>query len=324
MPTLADLQSRNRSLARLLAEEDYRGAKSWLEAHGHAVVVRALEDHAAAHWLYEAEVACRTGTRERMNACLAEAARFRTDENTGLFRETRRQLRQAALELTVAPHWAELLRVASYHRQLHSRGDPLPARYRTFSHTRLLERLGLLPDQLDRLEKHNLGPQAQQILQEYPRELRDAAQTLGQPFLRCAVWLAGGRPDLAVIDLIELPDTHPAVCLDRARVAHALGLDGTAALALSDLVLNHGRHVVVRRLHTGVFLAQLLHDAGNTERAVELLLGLPLHGIGRRPVFLLADLLLELERSAEAGEVLRTWFAEHPDDDEVQRRLAAL
>lgn len=323
MPTLAELQSQNRALARLLAEHDYRSARAWITEHGHAHVLPALDHHAAAHWLYEAETACRSGARDRMNGCLAEAARFRTPDNTGLFRETRRQLRQMTLELTTAPHWAELLRVASYQRQQLEAGK-LPARYQTFSHPRLIESIGVDPLDLDRLEKVDLLPHLPTIADDYPTELRSSVQQAGAPFLRCAVWLAGARPDLAVIDLIELPDSNPAVCLDRARVAHALGLTGTAALALSDLVLHHGRHVTVRRLHTGVFLAQLLNEAGNPERAADLLLQLRHDRVGRRPILLLADLLDGLDRRAEAREVLEEWASQHPGDHEIEGRLGAL
>ncbi|MCA9570404.1 MAG: hypothetical protein KC656_21315 [Myxococcales bacterium] len=324
MPSFDRLQAAHRDLARLVAERDYRAAREWLEAHDHADAVVTLDVHAASAWLWEAEEACRKGDRERMNACLTEAARFRRPENAARFREARRQIRQVTLELTSPFDWAEVLRVASYHRQQMLAGEPAPPRYATFAHPRLIEQVGLAGVDLDALEARDLTTALDAVAAAYPEELAHRVRRLGVPFARCALWIAGGRPDLAVLDLLELPDADPLVCLERARVAYALGLSVPAALALTDFLMHHGRHVVVRRLHTGVFLAQLAHANGDDARAVDILQSLPRDGIGRRPVLLLAELLEGLGRQDEAAKVLRAWSDDHPSDDDAAERLKHL
>lgn len=312
---------------RLLEQDAFREARALLDGREDpkACVLRdEIDTRAALHWLEQAESAATHGARDRMNACLAEAARFHGPTNAQLFRETRRRLRQIALELTIAPHWAQLLRAAAHQRAAYfgRHGQPPPVSYRTFANDRLMAALG--EDVLDLEVLDDLGPVGPTVAMAYPAELRDRLDELPAAFLRSAVRIAGGRPDLAALDLLELPDAHPLVCLDRARVAYALGLPETAMLALADFVRSHGSHVVLKRLHTGVFMAQLAEANGSPERAADLLASLPLDGIGRRPVLHLARLWKNLGRPRDAREVLIAWLHAHPNDDLARGMLQDL
>jgi hypothetical protein len=306
-------------LGPLLAANDFRAA-SEAARNGPAAERARVEDLAVQHWLAEADAAQTNSDRTRMNACLAEAARFRRPDHAPLFREARRRMRARTLELTAAPHWVDLVHAAAYQREhyFHGARPPLPDTYRTFENPRLLASVGPLAADPAALDTVDPSPHSDRIAACFPTDLRDGIARLGAPFLRAHLALAAARPDLAVLDLLELPDHEPLVCLERARVAYALGFPATAATAIADFVRLHGEHVVLRRLHTGVFQAQMALAAGDPEQAVALLSDLPLDAIGRRPVLLLVRLLRETGAVDRAEAVLAEWCAAHPDDEEAR------
>ncbi len=318
-------EHRYREALEILGQSDDEDAGQWSTEISH---------RAAVHWLSEAELACNRDDRKAMNAALAEAARYYRDDLGPVFREARRRIRARILELTIATHWVVLLHAASDQRAAHFTGAAAsvpPASWKAFENRRLLKsaarRMGLETldaTALDRLDAKTLDKARKSVRKAYPDALHAYVDQCAPEFLRAALHVASCRPDLAVLPLLELPTTEPLVCLERARVAFSLGFPGTAMLALSDFRTNHGEHLAVRRLHTGVFMAQMAVQCGDLERAVEILDELPLGEVGRRPVLLFAELLAETGELTRAHGVLGGWLSEHPDDDEARERLAAL
>ena len=318
-------EHRYRDALELLAQSDDEQAEEWASE---------ISEFAAVHWLRQAEAACHRDDRKGMNAALAEAARYYRDDLGPVFREARRRIRARILEITIAAHWVVLLHAASDQRAAHFTGVETPtppASWSAFENRRLVKsaarRMGLDTLDavtLDRLDAKTLDKARRSIRKAYPEALHDAVERSEPEFLRAALHVALGRPDLAVLPLLELSTTEPLVCLERARVSFSLGFPGTAMLALSDFRNNHGDHLAVRRLHTGVFMAQMAVQCGDMERAVEILEELPLHEVGRRPVLLFAELLAETGQLPRACGVLEDWTREHPEDDEAIENLAAL
>lgn len=324
----------SRRVRDLIAQARFREALAEIEASGGpdaAGWAAEVSQRAAVHWLREAENACHQGEREQMNAALAEAARYYRDDLGPVFREARRRIRSRILELTSAPHWVALLHAATDQRAVHfsTPSLPAPSSYAAFANERLValvaRKLGetaLATDALERIDAKRLEAARDLLKKAYPDSLAARIDEVSGEFVRAALHVASGRPDLAVLPLLELPVTQPLVCLERARVAYALGYPGTAMLALSDFRTNHGGHETVRRLHTGVFMAQMAVQCGDAERAVEILETVPLEDVGRRPVLLYAQLLGAVGRVEDGRNVLEGWLATHPDDEEA-RALAA-
>lgn len=312
-----------RKVAGLLDQHRYREAAAELEGTDTPVPTAMHERIARAaseHWLGEAEGACTAGDRDRMNAALAEAARWYSDDLGPLFRDTRRRIRQHTLELTSAGHWVALLRAAADQRN-HAR-TRVPEGWRAFANPRLLEDCaGLLggtdPEALERADRVALEACREALVATYPEPLHADVRAARPDLVRAALLVAACRPDLAVLPLLELPDSDALVCLERGRVAFALGFPATALLALGDFAANHGQHLTVRRLNTGVFMAQMAVACGDEAHAVEILAGLPLESVGRRPVLLYARLLARVGRGDDGADVLDAWLVGHPDDDEA-------
>jgi hypothetical protein len=318
-----------RRVAALVQQRRFREAAAELDASAtpvpaevHDRVARAASEH----WLADAELACQEGDRARMNMALAEAARWYRDAFGPLFRDTRRRIRQHTLELTAAGHWVALLHAASDSR---SRSDGrVPESWRAFANARLIEDAAFgdhdVVEAIERLDHVALERVRPRLTRHYPDALRARIEAAPAELVRAALLVAACRPDLAVVPLLEVPDTDPVVCLERARVAWALGFPNTALLALGDFAAHQGAHLTVRRLNTGVFMAQMAVACGDEARAVEILEGIDVLAAGRRPVLLHARLLARVGREHDGARVLDDWLVAHPDDHEARALLEDL
>jgi len=317
----------------LIADHRYREALVHIDSAGGPEApawAAEVSQRAAVHWLRQAENACHRGDRSQMNSALAEAARYYRDDLGPVFREARRRIRSRILELTVAGHWVVLLHASADQRAVHfaSPSSQPPPAYAAFINDRLVARAArrleldaLDTETLDRADTAALEAARGVLRKVYPDSLHPDVDKAPGELVRAVLQVALGRPDLAVLPLLELPSTQPLVCLERARVAYTLGFPGTAMLALADFRTNHGRHETIRRLHTGVFMAQMATHCGDVERAVQILEEVPLHQTGRRPLLLYAQLLGTVGRADEARGVLAQWLSEHPDDEEARTAL---
>ncbi|MEZ4317869.1 MAG: hypothetical protein R3F61_10205 [Myxococcota bacterium] len=331
------VRARSRKVSELIAKSRFRDALVEIGEHGGsdaAAWAAEVSQQAAVHWLRQAELACSEGDREQMNAALAEAARYYRDELGPVFREARRRIRSRILEVTIAGHWVALLHAAADQRAAHFASElavPTPPTYAAFLNERVVElaahRVGvdaLTTDVLERMEARTLEVARTVVRRFYPDSLHRHVDDAPGELVRAMLHVASGRPDLAALPLLELPVTQPLVCLERARVAYALGFPSTAMLALADFKTNHGSHETIRRLHTGVFMAQMAVQCGDLERAVEILETVPLAAVGRRPVLLYAQLLGMIGRAADGRDSLSEWLRDHPDDTEAEQLASAL
>lgn len=318
----------------LLEQADFRTALSSVQEQTGPEAAAYAEEigrRAAHHWLRQAEDACQRGERKKMNAALAEAARYYRDDLGPMFREARRRIRVRILELTTAPHWLVLLHGSVDQRAAYfGEGADPPPRYRAFANPKLLTGIGArlrgtpTTAWLERLDENKLDQVRDLIVPAYPATLADPIDSASPDFLRGMLHTAAGRPDLAVLPLLEETGQRALVGLELARVSYALGFPGAAMQALSQFTSNHGGHAVVRRLHTGVFMAQMALQSGDPRQAVEILESIPLHEVGRRPVLLYARLLARIGQTMRSRAVLSDWLAENPDDDEASALLAGI
>lgn len=324
MPWIDRFKTQRRRLEELLAEGRFEEVLAVLaESDAREETLHEVRRQAAHHWLAEADRACREGDRDRMNNAMARAARYRHPEFGPAFRETRRRIKDHTLTVTLAPHWVELVAAARYERnRLHEAdAEPLPG-FATFANPGLAA--GLTPASIDQLTLDELEQLRPRLRDAYPPSLRPAVDEAGPELLRAALFVAAGRPDLAVPLLMELPDSSPLVCLERARTAYALGRLATSMLALGDFAMHHGSHETIRRLNTGVFMAQMAEMLGDPARAVEILERVPIEQVGRRPVLLLARLYGRIGETERGRDLLDDWLASHPEDEEARLLRGAL
>lgn len=318
MPWTDRFSPQRRKIEQLLGAHRYDEVLDLLktdEADEEALL--GIKRQAVLHWLGEADRACRAGDRDQMNAAMARAARYHHPELRPAFLETRRRIKDHTLSLTVAPHWVELLQAATEQRtRLHEPDAAPPPGFATFANPALCQ--GLDADGITQLTPAQLEALRPRLRTAYPTSLQARVDTATPDFVRAALWIAAGRPDLAVPTLLELPDSAPLVCLERARSAYALGKLATSMLALGDFAMHHGSHETIRRLNTGVFMAQMAEMIGDPARAVEILERVPIEQVGRRPVLLLARLYGRTGDPERGRALLDRWLEDHTDDEEAR------
>lgn len=176
------------------------------------------------------------------------------------------------------------------------------------------------PDLLDP-DREELEARLALLVENYPDPLRDAVTRLGAPFARAVLDLEDGRPDLALQALLALPDDEPLVRWERARSAHLLGDPAAAARSLRALVELTGRHHRFGAQHSGVYLAQLLAEAGDTAEALRVLRDVRAREPGAGGI-LLAQLLEARGELAEAEAVLTGLIEERPQHQPLYALLA--
>lgn len=230
--------------------------------HPEAVeVLKEAEQRLAKQNLEAAVSWARAGDGERVEVHLELAEQFAHGGLEEAFREARRQMREIRSEQSEAAKRAQEERQA---RLLAS--DPL----------------GLTggPSWLDRTpsDEDLLAPDREEIeqrlallVENYPEALRGQVRELGADFARAVLELEDGRPDQALQGLLALPDEQPLVQWERARAAHMLQDPASAARAVRAFARHAQGHHPMGRMHSGVYLAQLLTEAGDPHAALRAL-----------------------------------------------------
>ena len=160
------------------------------------------------------------------------------------------------------------------------------------------------------------------VMAAYPDDLAAAVPRLGHEFLRAVLLRQLHRPDLAALPMAECDDAEPLVCLEQARIAQLLGEPRVARTCLHGFAARAGGHRLVRRLHTGVFLAQLELTLGDEARALSVLEDVPVDLLGGRPALMYGRLLLDAGRAEEAQGLLSAIVARQPELEGAASLLA--
>ncbi len=297
---------------------------------------------AARRYLAGALEACRAGNGDAMRQLIARAQRDRTDRLAPLFHDTERARRGTRIRHAIAEHWVALLDAADYQRDnhYHSAGRHIP-RYRVFASPRLVRAAHTLwhPEdgsyeisvaEVEAADRGRLLELSRLVTDQYPDDLAATLPDLGQEFVRAVLFVALARPDLAALPLVELPESDPMVCFERARIAHMLGQPDTALLALQGFVTLIGGHRTIRRLNSGVFMAQMAMALGDLGRAIQAMEAIPVRFLGKRPVALYARLLVDIGRLGDARDLLEDHLSRTSENHdavailyEVRQRLIA-
>jgi tetratricopeptide (TPR) repeat protein len=167
-------------------------------------------------------------------------------------------------------------------------------------------------DSLARADRFALRKARDLVAERYPEGLLPKGG-FSEAFVKGALCIALGRPDHAVLPLLEADDREPLVTFELARVAQALGHPDVAVLALEGFAARAGGHHRILRLHTGVFLAQMCLATGRTLQALELYEELPVALLGGRPALMFARLLLDHGREDDARRLLEEVAERQPD-----------
>jgi hypothetical protein len=282
-----------------------------LESPATDALRQALRAAAVERWCEAAERSAARGEGHRARERLTRARRYATPALMPRVQAVDRRLRAAAVRATRAEHRARLL-----DRAEQAAVDPAWASWTSpqlcadAAATLGLE--ALRPDHVDALGEPGARALRPALDARYPAALH-APWDL--PFTAGVLWLALGRPDRAALPLAESDDHQPLVCFELARTAHLLGLPDIARTALYGFVARAGGHHRVRRLHTGVFLAQMQLACGDATGALATLDAVPLRLIGGRPALVGARLLLDHGRAEQAAALLDQLLSTHPDLD---------
>lgn len=292
---------------------------------------------AAARWLADAVEACTADQGDRMRKLLARARRYHEPGLDPLFRAADRTIRCHQIRQVAPEHWLRLLDAADDQRHPPNDAelgdDAPPPRHALFASLRTLavpaaiwdrdpDAAPVSVERIERADRQQLRALVEPLSAAYPDDLSASIPRLGEEFVRAVLLIAAARPDLAALPLVELPESDPLVCFERARVAHLLGLPRLALTALQGFSTLVGGHRTIRRLNTGVFLAQMAVAVGEPERGLAVLDELPVRYLGRRPVVLYARLLLHSGRLDDAIALLDEHVARHPDHDDATSLLA--
>jgi hypothetical protein len=223
-----------------------------------------------------------------------------------------RRLRRKALRDTRPEHYAPLLDIT-----LSAPPDPA---WQALASSKLCKAVEeawgceLAPTAIAQADRLSLRAARDLVADRYPAGLLPKSG-LTEGFVRGVLCIALGRPDHAVLPLLEADDREPLVAFELARVAQALGHPDVAVLALEGFAARAGGHHRIHRLHTGVFLAQMCVATGRSLQALELYEDLPISLLGGRPALLFARLLLDHGRHDDAIALLAHVQGKQPDLD---------
>ncbi len=330
--------ARARALVRAGEYDDALDALDASEGDDAQSIRTEARREAARHWLDKASDAADAHDGRALKRHWARAGRYRFDSIDHWFRDIDRRVRREQVALTSADHWVELVNTAEVQRvRWQSLDDPSLASVPAWGSRARLAMLrrataewevgdtSISPEDLDRATPQALTQVLPHLQSGYPDDLAEGVYRLGPEFARAVLLMCVGRPDLAALPLVELAESEPLVCFERARVAHALGLPRTALLALQGFALRAGGHTRIRRLHTAVFAAQSALACGERGHALELLLQhVPVRQLGGRPLMLTATLMAESGQAREAQTLLGDHLSRHPDDGGARTLLTRL
>lgn len=159
------------------------------------------------------------------------------------------------------------------------------------------------------------------LIEQYPEALRKTVPALGEPFARAVLALDEGQAEVALPILTELPDDQPLVWWERARTAHHFGDLKATAQALRSFAQYAGGHHAIGANHTGVYLAQVLAEAGDVQGGLRVLRDVR----ATRPDvggFLFAQLLYASGALPESEAVLSALIRSHPGEPALYTMLA--
>lgn len=277
-------------------------------------VRKTIRDAAVRHWCAAATRAADRGEGPRARSRLDRARRYATLELRPMVQAVELRLRQAQIRQTKAEHWLPVLDAAAVPT------DGQAAAWTDLASRSVVDKVAAAwghPVDVDAVRTASdaeLRTVRDIIAARYPAELVPRTG-LGTPFVSATLWLALGRPDVALLPLLESDDREPLVCFELARVAHALGHPAVAGLALDGFVARAGGHHRIHRLHSGVFQAQMALACDEGERAIALFDALPMALIGGRPALIYTRLLLDAGRRHDAAALLDAVEARHPEID---------
>lgn len=173
----------------------------------------------------------------------------------------------------------------------------------------------------DENEADELRARLTMILDGYAPALQEGLERLGKPFGKAILDLHGGRPDLALEPLVNLPDDEPLVRWERAQLASMVGDLPTAVSELQAFGRLAGGHHPMGRSHSGVQLAQFLFQTGQLPESLTLMreLRATSKDLGSG---LYAQLLSANAEYPEADQVLRGLIKSYPLEPFFYKLLA--
>lgn len=289
----------------------------------------ALRAEAIDHFGASAVRAAERSEGPRARARLDRARRFVTASLRPRLHKVEWRLRVHQLERTRAEHLVELVRQGEAARHRLEGGEAPPDSWATLAQRQVLaavaarwELAELTSDDVLYADAASLSRARPEVAASYPDGLAEAVPRLGLGFVRAVLLLALQRPDRAALPLAEADDAEPLVCFERARTAQLLGLPHVARTCLQGFVARAGGHHRIRRLHTGVFLAQLELAIGDASRALEVMKTVPVERLGGRPALMYGRLLLDAGNPEEAQVVLRQLVERQPELEGAEPLLA--
>jgi len=295
-----------------------------VSATRHTLRAAAIDHFGAA-----AERAARRSEGPKAQARLDHARRFVTGALRPRLHRVEWGLRVHQLSRTRAEHLVDLVQRAEEVRQQLGEGLAPPDAWQSLTHRALAREVAarwgaaepLACDGVLYATAAELSAVRPAIAATYPDDLAGTVVRLGHGFLRGVLLLAIGRPDRAALPLAEADDAEPLVLFEQARAAQALGLTRVARTCLHGFGARAGGHRRIRRLHSGVFLAQLELALGDADRAREVLAQVPVDRLGGRPALMYGQLLLDAQRPDEAAALLRGVVERQPGLEGARRLL---
>lgn len=182
---------------------------------------------------------------------------------------------------------------------------------------------GLLPTGLSPELADELGARLALVIENYPSAWRPDIGDLGPVFAQALIEAEEGRPEDAYPLLLGLPDRAPAVWWERSRAALSLGFPAEAATALREMARRAGGHQRVGATHSGVVLAQLEAQLGDTPAALRVLRAVQAEG-AEEGDYMLAQLLEGTGELAEADRILSRLAMKYPKQREIHKVLARI
>ena len=286
----------------------------------------------------------RAGNARQMEGHLELAERFATEADAPLIAEYRERMSSAADRNAAVAAWKDL-RAAARRRQdlgvdpgdftlvaLNGDGavqlafdenDPLGLPHLVVQpNAATFKPAGVTaPDDPDALTDNELDRCVGALRALYPGTLAPQVDTGGRALARGVLQQVAGRPEQAVLSLLELPEDNAVARFELGRAACALGQHAAAERALSDFGDLAG-HQPVGDVHSALLLAEVIAWTGGKERALEMVRAVRKDS-DRRGAHLFVALATETGHLVEAKEVLDQLTRRNPKDKRLPQLTAA-